>query len=187
MLIELKEEHLKKVLNISKTVFGEGFLTDNQLHTYLKNETKKGFVLTAHNQVLGFITVEILTPDHLNNSLLKDGRLIHDKLSNCSSIGFIKQVIIHPEHQQKGLGKQMIKATIQQLNKDVGAWLCIAWMQGKVIPIEKALLINHFKKEVVIENYWKEDSLTNKYNCIVCGTPPCKCNAVVYLLHKKAD
>ena len=66
-------------------------------------------------------------------------------------------------------------------------FLCLGWTKNHTIPIEKALLNNHFFKETVIQNYWEADSLKKKYNCIVCGKPPCKCDATVYLMHKKTD
>lgn len=184
MLVDLNEIHFKEIIAISNKVFGEGFLTNNQLHIYHKNKIKKGFVLLNQNQVIGFITIDFIAPEQLINSLLKDGKLIYDKLSNYTTIGFIKQVIIHPNHQQKGFGKQIIKNVLEQLNYKIDAWLCIAWMQEDVIPIENALLKNHFLKEILIKNYWKDNSVKNKYNCMICGTPPCQCNAVAYLLTK---
>jgi ribosomal protein S18 acetylase RimI-like enzyme len=187
MLTNISKEHFEGILHISNEAFGKGFITNKNLQYYLENGSSKAFVLIENNIVIGFLSISILSADQIKSNVLKDGDWFVNKLGHYNKTGFIKQVVIHPEFQKKGFGKKLIKNCTTLLAHKVDAFLCIAWMKRDTIPVEKSLTSNDFKKERTIINYWETDSLIYNYNCLVCGTPPCKCNASVYLWHKKTD
>jgi len=47
--------------------------------------------------------------------------------------------------------------------------------------MSNVLLKNGFKCTKIIHNYWKADSLKNKYSYPLCGQPHCICPTEVYI------
>ena len=186
MFHELKSHHIPEVIQISNQVFGSNFISPNELKKYCGSTSKKAFIIVKKKLILGFITIEILSLKKLHQVILKENEWFIN-LCKPHKIALIKQVVVVSSEQKKGFGSQLVKYAKEQTINDVDMFLCLGWTKNHTIPIEKALLNNHFFKETVIQNYWEADSLKKKYNCIVCGKPPCKCDATVYLMHKKTD
>jgi len=173
----LSSPHFKEIIAIANQVLGKGFLTSTTLKEYINNPNKKALVVLMDQQVVGFINIDLTSSQQRPSVLLNEV----DDLNGLLNIALIKQVIVLPSYQKKGFGKQLIQKIIEQNQLDNTTYLCIAWKTGNNIPIKKALIHNGFNVEKEISNYWFSDSLQYQYHCLVCGAPPCKCNAVVFV------
>ncbi|MFA5926147.1 MAG: GNAT family N-acetyltransferase [Parcubacteria group bacterium] len=109
---------------------------DNGTKFYLLRDAKKldGRVLKSINDLLGFLSPNNYSVDRkrvrelLNNDLLEiylleaDGEVIgmgslHYVETLVKKAAWIEDIVVHPEHRSKGLGKKIIKHIISQAKK----------------------------------------------------------------------
>ena len=179
MILPIQEAHVNSVHQLCNTVFSVDFISLNYLKEYINSPHKKGLVLLEDNIVIGFISIHFLSPENLGNSVLKEEKWFVNETSDAVDIGFIRQVLIHPEYQKRGFALKLMNHVTDLFNKDVDLFLCVAWVMDGFTPLKKTLINSHFELRKCIKDYWHEDSLVKKYICPVCGNP-CKCTAEVY-------
>ena len=178
---DLIHQHFDAIISISNQVLGKHYLNPKLLNEYINNPNKKALVVKVENKIVGFINSELIERTKLPKDIIKE---VQDLSS--PHVYFIKQVIVHPSYQKKGLGKKMIHEIINQKHQKNIPFLCLAWKKDNHIPIEKTLFFNGFQRINELPNYWYNDSLLHQYNCLSCGTPPCKCGAVLFFKIQKS-
>lgn len=99
-----------------------------------------------------------------------------------SKIGLLSSVAVSSKFKGRGIGTRLAEACAQDLVKDGAKILVVtAWRSKDGTHVEGMALAYGFEEVAVIEKYWHDDSLANKFKCPVCGDPPCLCSAVVYV------
>jgi len=170
LIKELSNESLTDVFQLSNIVFGSNFLNISYYHSFIDSITKKIYTASIGNQIVGFISIS--NSKQINKTLLK-GTIDID-----SEVTIIKQVVVHPNFQNRGIGMQLVRVSIQKINQQK---ICIAWKRGEHIALGNILIKNGFKKIKAINKYWYDDSILKQYNCPECGNP-CFCDAIIYIL-----
>jgi ribosomal protein S18 acetylase RimI-like enzyme len=125
------------------------------------------------DDVLGFIAYDILYIDSYNPLHGKGTEFIQGKIS---------VLLVDSLFRFRGIGSRLLGAA------------CVNLIKSKcniiVFPIRKYCrsdyiveLLNKFGfyAEDEIKEYWKYESLCKKYKCKVCGAPPCKCTAIMFI------
>jgi ribosomal protein S18 acetylase RimI-like enzyme len=173
---QANKSHLNQLLLLANQAFGENFITQQELETYINHPNKYLFVTTISDEIAGFITAEICNKNELQNNLLQP----IDLPKNTTNIGWIKQVAVHPNYFRKGIANKLLKTTITTLKPFCDTLFCISWKKGEQTPMSNLLLKINFSLHQTIPNYWYTDSLTQQYSCSICGSPPCKCSAELF-------
>jgi GNAT superfamily N-acetyltransferase len=107
--------------------------------------------------------------------------LLHPEQTICLR----KQSAVAPAYRNKGIATTLLKQSIRQAFVQCNVILSTMWVMKNLNLMQGILEKLHFKPLFEIADYWKEDSLRKHYACAVCGSPPCRCRAVLYALHKK--
>lgn len=177
---QANKSHLKQLLLIANTAFGENFISPTNFEDFIIQSHKNWFIAVLNNEILGFLTTEICNHIQLQESLLvkTDEQLF---INSNTNIGVIKQVAVHPKHLRKGIATSLLTHAINNLKLNSDYLFCISWKKGDTTPMSNLLLKNNFSLHQTIPNYWYTDSLTQLYSCAICGTPPCKCSAELFI------
>ena len=173
--------HLTELLALSDISFGEGYLTQKDIAQYFGTADNYIFVAVNNKQVTGFITGITCPESKLHTEVLEAYPL---QSNETGIIGVVKQVCVHPNFYREGIADELLKHIIKAFKK-CSELLCISWQKGNTTPMSKLLLKNNFKLKQTILNYWGTESIIKKYDCAICGSPPCKCTAELFVLNKK--
>ena len=181
MTIEIaNKSNINQLLFIANQTLGNNFITTTHFEDFITQPHKNCYIAVLNNEILGFITTELCNATQLQESLLKK----HEEplfTNPTATIGIIQQVAVNPKHLRKGIATSLLKHAITQLKLNSDSLFCISWKKGAITPMSNLLLKNNFTLYQTIPNYWYTDSLTQLYNCAICGNPPCKCSAEFYV------
>ncbi len=186
-MMELKpfqKEHLHSVIECSNLTLGYNFLNQEYLNKYIGSEKNIGLIILVKNQVVGFSLIDILTPIELKDIVLKDKDWFYNLLKSYKKIALRKQTVIVPQFDNKGIGSLLVEQATNELNLNTDIQLSTVWIKPEGNGMTRLLKKNGFELSKTITNYWKEDSILKKYDCPICGTPPCKCSTEVYIKKK---
>ncbi|MDB4533348.1 hypothetical protein N9242_00645 [Vicingaceae bacterium] len=128
--------------------------------------------------------IDILTPIQLKNTVLTDKDWFYQIIKPCNKIALRKQTVIDPKFHNQKVGSKLIKHSIKESISISDIQISTVWKKKHSNTMNKILLKNGFYLYKEIINYWEEDSLIKKYNCPICGIPPCKCSTEVYIKKK---
>lgn len=174
---QANKNQLNQLLLIANSAFGDKFISKQELSTYINQPNQYLFVAIIDNEVVGFISAETCNKTELLNKVLQP----IDLPKNITNTGWIKQAAVNPNCFRKGIANKLLHSVTTALKNTCDTLFCISWKKGAVTPMSNLLLKNKFTSHKTIPNYWYNDSLTKQYNCDICGTPPCKCSAELYL------
>ena len=167
-----------KLLNISNEVFGQYFFTPEYLNTYLNTDKNKALVAIAPDKsVVGFLFLEHFSFKENSSHFITDQKWFNNRFKPNENLILIKHVALTASYQNKGVGKLLLNE-INQYNETI---VCVLWDKGKETPLRYLMNKNNFKLEHKIDKYWNQESLEKKYQCDICGDPPCNCSAEVYI------
>lgn len=177
IITELKNEHISSIIDLSNEAFGDGFINTTYLTAYLSLPNNYCLVaLNSNNNVIGFITAETTNYNNFATSFFED-----KELKKYNTISIIKQVVVDKVYQNQQIASLLLKKVLDILSDKSDIIVCIAWNNNNRIALKNILERNLFNAIKSIPNYWRADSLSNNYNCIRCGKPPCSCSAELYI------
>ena len=177
------ESDLRGLISISAEQLGADYLNDNDLRMSL---TQSGICFTRvvakkNKGVMGFCLCKIIEGDSIRKHIPMPDKDLPDLLQTENSIGMIGIVATHAEYQGRGIGMQLVKNCLAEFAKrEIPVVYSIGWHSSKGVNIGGILENCGFVKLTEVSNYWREDSLKRNYRCPDCGSPPCKCSAVVF-------
>lgn len=167
---KLEKRLIPDLLKIANQCFGNGFFTAKQTEKLLQKQTPC-FVLFQNKMLVGFVFVH-------NNFVPFSAYLGKQK----KPIGILQSIAILPSMQNRGMGKLLLKHTLDYLkSNNYQSVIYPAWKESNRHFI-KHLKKMGFEKIREVKNYWEKDSLEKHYACQRCGNPPCLCTLSIYLL-----
>ena len=177
----IQKTHLKDIIQLSDQVFGKDFLDTAYISSHINSSKHMGYVLlSGKKEVMGYILVDLLSPCELSATVVNENTWFLNYFKPFNKIALIKQIVVSPVYQNKGLGSFLIDHIQNKLSDLANAYCCIVWKKEGDNSLKYILLKNKFKPEKITKNYWSNDSVDKNYNCAVCGSPPCKCCAEIY-------
>lgn len=180
----LSKPYIQDILLLSNRVLGESYLTEDYIAEYTSLPNRTSLIAVSNKKLIGYIFIDRLPKEEFINEILIEKEWFSSNLKNNSPILFIKQIAVDEKDQKKGIASALIKDGLNRVNNLTETACCIAWKQGKDVPLNNILLKNGFSYAKTINNYWNLDSVRKKYNCSFCGCPPCNCSAEVYIKKK---
>lgn len=185
-MIEIKDlntSQIPYVINISDYELGEQYISKKVLTHLLKGErTTITRVALFDNEISGFAIANTLNSKQLHN-ILKDNidLLPKEYLDINLQFGYIKSIIVQKGKQNLGIGKMLCNDLINELRKSgANAYIVTAWKKYGEIPANKILQKSGLNVLCEIPEFWKDESISIKYKCPICGNPPCLCSAVIF-------
>jgi len=182
-IVNIDKNQIDQIIEISNNELGEGFISKVQLNHYINSKKKYICKLAIKdNMLLGFSIGIIVDSKYLKLLMGKDfERLPNSFLNNHFIYGQIKTIVVNSNYQLLGIGTALCESTIIDLKKlDANKLIATAWKQNNKVNSAKMLQKFGLKHLCEIPFFWKDESIKEKYNCKVCGLPPCICTAVIY-------
>ncbi len=179
-----QKQHINAVLELSNIAIGQGYLTIASLNKYINSAKYIGFVVLRNGDLVGFTLIDLLTPLEVKKTVLKDHEWFYTTLNSYDQIVFIKQTVVSSKYSNQGIGSQLVQHSTKILNAKKNIHLSTVWQKENSGSMPKVLMKNGFLLSKIILNYWKNDSLVKKYDCPICGRPPCKCATEVWIKKK---
>ncbi len=185
IIASFKKSHIQEIIHLSDIAFGQGYLSIEYLNKYINSSKKIGLVaLSENNVVIGFILAEFLTINDFLYVVLEEKEWLNDFFQNCKNITLIHQVAVAYPFQNNGIANKLMNQIQNQTSYSNDIICCFVWVKEDFNPLIKILLKNDFHLIKKINNYWLNDSIVKKYDCALCGSPPCKCSAEIFIKKK---
>lgn len=178
-LLLLEEIDLDFVLKISQEQFGNGFLDESLLRTYLDNKDKFCHVVKDSKQVLGFSLMEIGARNEIANKMKGQKQWFLDYFSAYNRIAYRSLTAVSTSFEGRGVASFLVKEGLVFLSDKAELVVCDAWKSDST-HIGNILERNAYKAVKEVPFYWASESIHNQYQCSLCAAPPCKCTAVIY-------
>jgi len=176
----LKITNFNDIIKIADSQFGKGYLSVNELNSYLLTSLKFGICAKLNKKLIGFALIQIDNKNHILNLILKEKKTINEYLVTSNAVGLIKLVAVEEKYKKQGVGKTLVEKSISSISNLVDCLLSVCWINKSGSELAPILEKFGMLPIITIPNYWKYDSIKLKYTCSICGCPPCSCNAVVY-------
>ena len=153
----------------------------------LKNELpdNKSFIYCALNnkEVLGYVIGKLFSNASFFNSYKKLNTINTREIKKNKILGMLVSIAVKSKHQNKGIGTKLVIKLLKKFRENnAGMSLMTAWKSKNGVSMHKIADRIGYKAIAEVGNYWKEDSQIYGYHCPECGSPPCKCACVVYVL-----
>lgn len=179
----LQNNHLQDITSIADMEFGEGFIPYEQLLMW-QNDNQNSFirVIECNNNVVAF-SISLFLQNRTFKNIFGEQvcKIPNVFFDDKNQIGLIKTIVVQKEFRGRHYGTLLCEDSFNLL-KEKGSKSIIgfAWKQNNCIPAEKMFLEAGLLQICDLPNFWQEESITKKYNCSICGNPPCNCTAVFF-------
>lgn len=132
-------------------------------------------------EVIGFCLGAVMDKEQIRSYLLVDEDEFTEGLKHADKIGVIRTIVIKDGYQGRGVGTDLIGASIDELAaEDCGVLLSVGWLEDSEVNIGGIMERFGFDQIGMFDEYWHDDSLEHGYRCQSCGEPPCECSAVIF-------
>ncbi|HZJ89535.1 MAG TPA: GNAT family N-acetyltransferase [Bacilli bacterium] len=183
-IVDLERKHIPAIIRIGDEEIGKDFVEMPILEDYLNKQdvfVGKVAVDTLNKTVVGFIFSYIIDKEQLIEIFNNKENKIPRQLLVSESYAYLKSTAVDKNYKGQSIGTQLVEATIEGFRAlNVSTLFSTAWKSAKGTNMQGIFESLQFNEAYEIENYWREDSILKKYNCPVCGEPPCECSAVIY-------
>lgn len=176
----LKNGDINEILKISDKLFGHNYLTKPELQQYINDNNKIGIVSKNESGITGFQLMQIDKPENIVATMLSEREWFRKQFSAHKLIGVLKTIAVKEGFQNQGVGTLLTKKSLDILKKKTSLIISICWDKDGNNSISKILEKFNLKLVRQINEYWKDDSIEKNYSCKICGSPPCRCNALIY-------
>lgn len=176
----LSEEDLPDILIMADKLIGKGYISKAELQKYIDDSNKTALVARKNDVITGFQLMLTCGMNELLTQVLCEPNWFKEQFSGSFPIGILKTVAVRDEFINQGIGTDLTKRAIKMLERASNCIISICWDQGDHTPILAILEKCGMKLTHRIKEYWREDSLKKSYQCKICGSPPCRCNGLIY-------
>jgi len=180
MAIRIKNitaDDFDEIIFLCDSAFGKNYIVKDYLEQFVFAENGFGFVAFYKNELAGFVLNNVFSNNYIpeNKLLIKISFLI-----STQEFGVLKTMAIKEQYQQKGIGNALIDYSLKTFGEKTKRIVSIIWDHpGNYLT--KLLEKKHFKYIETIPDFWKEESTNRKFECKLCGSPPCLCTAQIWL------
>lgn len=176
----MKKKHIPEVINISDRQLGESYFGNNINRKDIKSKNKIYRVaIERKKRVIGFSYSKVLIEEGIESYI--ESKNLKRSLSHSRKVGILSTVAVESEKEGKGVGTELIGDSIEHIEKK-GAEMIMAtaWKSEGQVNVSSILKFYDFKKIEEVDEYWKDQSIQDSFNCPSCGAPPCTCSAVIF-------
>ncbi len=177
---KLRTKDIEQVLEIADTELGKFYIKKD---TLLNPNVFTYVALSDNDKIIGFSCGMVQDAKLLGETLRKFSPQILRRISKYKKIGLSMSSAIRDDMKRKGFGTAMFQKKISTFKeKGVEIILMQGWQQPNSITSIDSIARRFDFKILGIENdFFLKDSINIGYHCPVCGPPPCRCSAIIYL------
>jgi ribosomal protein S18 acetylase RimI-like enzyme len=168
------------LISIADQLFGQGYLNQKDFQSYIDDDAKTCLVARTNGTISGFQLIQTCSPNQIMEIALSEEDWFTQQFAKKRSIGVLKSIAVSREFKKNGIGTLLTKQSIKLIQKTSKEIISICWEQKGDTPILAILEKCGMRLIHEIDEFWKIDSLIKKYNCQICGPPPCRCRGLIY-------
>ena len=178
----MQNNEVSLIKKLADESFGKDYITTNDILSYLNSTHKFAFCLFDNQGFIGFLFLKTYSNDTIQNYFLTQKEWFTNYFKSTKEIAVVTQIALTKEHRLLGLSKLLFNSSIDFIKPKCNTIISICWVKEEMNNMKFLLLNNGFKTIKTLQNYWLQDSIEKGYQCEICGTPPCQCNAEVFEL-----
>lgn len=177
---KLSASQIDAVLSISDAQLGRSYISRNILEHYLAEEQFTVHVATVAGEVVAFSLMIICSAEILAEELFAEEEWLKATFGNHEPTAYPKMAAVKAGMWGMEIGSRLLIHQLTEAEQYVRSTVGTIWktetgaMMGSIVEKTGMKPLKEFPL------YWSEDSIAKQYNCPVCGTPPCRCTAVIY-------
>lgn len=177
----IRHDEIATVVGIANQELGTDFITPAEIKRYLANPSKYTLLVARkNNETVGFCSAYKLTPAEIQAMAPRPE--LPTPFSITPQTGMLKTMAVQNAHTKQGIGTKLVSHILDILVQDgIKEIYSIGWKKDGKVSIGNILLRHGFKQHRNVENYWFEDSILKNYDCALCGPPPCRCHAAIFV------
>jgi len=179
---KVTKKNVSAVLSIAEKELGAAYINVDDLLA----EGNIAVYASVEGNIVGFSTAKKISTSEVYEKIpqLRGKKL--RQIETAENIGLLASVATDLGWSGKGIGSALVEYCIKALEESgLNVIIMTGWKSGKGVHIGSVAKCHGFSQIMEIPEFWKEDSVENKYDCPHCGHPPCTCSAVVYVRHSK--
>ncbi len=156
---------VKDIKILSDIIFGQGYLSENQIEDYLKSENCIVTTVCHKDRFIGVSTQIITTLQDLDPRV-KAALQKALKWDDNQKIILHKQTFLADAYRGMGIGRMLAKRSEEKAAGHQLPKMSVVWNYpgNKIVKI---LEKNGYEKVELIPRYWYADSVANKYKCSI--------------------
>lgn len=179
------KKHIDQISGVFSESLGFRFIKRNTIEEALINKGDSGLFLQAafaNDRIVGVRTLRILSETEKDDYQAKVRRFGGSCSLELHKTGMLASNAVMRGWRRRGIGSQLVESGLDFLKKK-GCTACVAdsWQSGETDSSASVLKAIGFRKLTTAHDYWKEESISEDYECPKCGSPPCECSASFYM------
>lgn len=177
-IVDYQSEMEQEIMSISDSFFGTHYFKHRILPLYHHQKNSVFHVATTHqHKIVGFAFGFCIHKKELSAFL----QTTLPFLENFpEQISILNTIVVKTEFQNQHIGTQLIKSLLHFFeSKNIRNCIILGWKHENTIYADYFNQKIGFSPIIEIPDFWREEVLSKKYQCSVCGDD-CHCSAVVY-------
>lgn len=176
--IEAKDH--ERIYAITDNNFGKFFLQSSYDSILLNKDLNIVAENLDSSKIIGLSLNELINYKDIKNQTLRT-ELKKAGIQN-TIIGKQSILCVEDKYRNIGIGSKLLDISVEILRNYTDIVISVKWKN----EVRNSLLDKAgFERISEVKNYWYDESLLKKYNCSICGNPPCQCSANLYVLKNK--
>lgn len=179
----ISDELIHQAVNLINYSLGDLYIDVEGLRAYSDSSDSRIFTL-QHNRTDEVVAVAIVQVceniEELLHTTPKDQRenvaaLVRERYVD-GPVGLLKTMAVDPNFRGRGFGRKLTQLSIAQF-RDWGAHNAYAfgWTDHEGCHIQSTLESCDFEELSHLENYYRQSSIEQGFDCPTCGNP-CECS-----------
>ncbi|MBL4755906.1 MAG: hypothetical protein JKY52_20230 [Flavobacteriales bacterium] len=168
------------LLTLADALFGHGYLNKSELQSYLESPNKTGLIARSNDVFVGFLFMQSCDLDAMMSLAQSEQTWFKEQFENNLPIGVLKTIGVRETFKNRGIGTALTLKSIGMLGRTSRYIISICWDQKEDTPFSRVLEKCGMKMISRIAEFWSVDSLNKNYKCHICGSPPCRCDGLIY-------
>lgn len=177
----IEESHLEELVHLSNISTGEGYFDKDYFLDYLEAPQKHSLIYSINKTPVGFSLLELVSIDKFFETPSAFNGEMRRSMGDVDSLVVRRATSVHPNHRRKGIANDMVQRSLKIFNEAADAMVSIAWKSTKGVHMRWPLENNNFRPILEMKNFYYELSISRNFICPICGDPPCKCDAILYM------
>ncbi|MBL4754999.1 MAG: GNAT family N-acetyltransferase [Flavobacteriales bacterium] len=168
------------LLKLADALFGHGYLNKSELQSYLHDPLKSGLVARTSGVIAGFLCMQTCDMDEMMSLAQGEQTWFNEQFSNNLPLGVLKTIGVSEPFKNRGIGTALTRKSIEMLGRSSRCIVSICWDQKEDTPFSRVMEKCGMKMISRVAEFWSMDSLNKNYKCHICGSPPCRCDGLIY-------
>jgi ribosomal protein S18 acetylase RimI-like enzyme len=163
---------------------GKGIFTSDYFGRCASGEGDRMLLIALlEGNLAGVATARVLPEDDFDY-YAPFGKEAVEQLFHQHRVGSMETASVAESLQGQGIGQELTRHRIRWLSEaGCTAVIEVSWESGLANTSDRVFRKLGFERLSQVKGFYIEDSVRRPFICPVCGSPPCRCSASLYVKH----